>query len=298
MVSVRVPATIANWGPAFDALGVAVTVYNTVQAQASPSPSVYVGGYGAETLPADSTNLVYRAAAAVAQRTGQRANFSVRCHNTIPPGRGLGSSAAAIVGGAVAANEVLGRPLGRDDLLDLVWRLEGHPDNVAPALLGGAVLTVVTDDGLRWTRIVPSWDVALVVAVPEFAVATERARAVLPTHVPFADAVANVSRSAWLVAAMLTGRPELLATAMEDRLHQPYRRSLVPGMQEVFTAARRAGAYAAALCGSGPSVLAVAPAAKVDEVGHTLVDAFQTAGHQATYLQVSVDERGATVENQ
>jgi len=198
----------------------------------------------------------------------------------------------------VAANEVLGRPLGRDDLLDLVWRLEGHPDNVAPALLGGAVLTVVTDGGLRWTRIVPSWDVALVVAVPEFAVATERARAVLPTHVPFADAVANVSRSAWLVAAMLTGRPELLATAMEDRLHQPYRRSLVPGMQEAFIAAHRAGAYAAALCGSGPSVLAVTPAAKVDEVGHTMVDAFQTAGHQAAYLQVSVDERGATVENQ
>src|SRR2546428_13747587 len=104
MVNVRVPATIANLGPAFDALGVAVTVYNTVQAQASPSPSVYVGGYGAETLPADSTNLVYRGAAAVAQRTGQRANFSVRCHNPIPPGRGLGSRAAATVGGCAAAN--------------------------------------------------------------------------------------------------------------------------------------------------------------------------------------------------
>ncbi len=96
---------------------------------------------------------------------------------------------------------MLGRPLGREDLLDLVWRLEGHPDNVAPALLGGAVLTVTTDSVLRWTRIVPSWDVALVVAIPEFAVATERARAVLPDRVPFADAVANVSRTAWLVAA-------------------------------------------------------------------------------------------------
>src|SRR5207247_1028190 len=103
-------------------------------------------------------------------------SFSVRCHNAIPLGRGLGSSAAAIVGGAVAANEALARPLGRDELLDLVWRLEGHPDNVAPALLGGAVLTVVTERGLQWSRLVPSWDVDLVVAVPEFAVATERAR--------------------------------------------------------------------------------------------------------------------------
>src|SRR2546426_8952393 len=127
MVSVRVPATIANWGPAFDALGVAVTVYNTVQAQASPSPSVYVGGYGAETLPADSTKLVYRAAAAVAQRAGRQANFSVRCPKRVPPGRGLGSSAAAIVGGAGAANGVLGRPLGRGDLLGLGWRPGGHP---------------------------------------------------------------------------------------------------------------------------------------------------------------------------
>ena len=295
MVSVRVPATIANWGPAFDALGVAVTVYNTVQAQVSASPAVVVEGHGEGTLPEDVTNLVYRAAAAVAQRAGQQTSFSVRCHNAIPLGRGLGSSAAAIVGGAVAANEALARPLGRDELLDLVWRLEGHPDNVAPALLGGAVLTVVTERGLQWSRLVPSWDVDLVVAVPEFAVATERARAVLPASVPFADAVANVGRAAWLVAAMLTGRVELLGMAMEDRLHQPYRRRLVPGMEEAFTAAHRAGAHAAALCGSGPSILAVTPAGRADEVGRGLVDAFRGAGHQATYRRVSVDEQGATV---
>jgi homoserine kinase len=112
--------------------------------------------------------------------------------------------------------------------------------------------------------------------------------------VPFQDAVANVGRAAWLVAAMLTGRPELLATAMEDRLHQPYRRSLVPGMEEALTAATRAGAFAAALCGSGPSVLAVTPLAAADIVGRRMVEAFVAAGHQATYLRVSVDEQGAT----
>jgi homoserine kinase len=295
MVTVRVPATIANLGPAFDALGVAIAVYNTVSAELSSEPLVTVSGSGEDGLPQDATNLVYRAASAIAQRAGRRTAFRVHCRNDIPPGRGLGSSAAAIVGGAVAANEALSRPVNRDELLDLVWHLEGHPDNVAPALLGGVVLTVATDGMLRWTRIVPAWEAALVVAIPEFTVATEQARAVLPQRVPFADAVANVSRTAWLVAAMLTGRPELLATAMEDRLHQPYRRSLVPGMEDAFVAARQAGAYAAALCGSGPSVLAVTPPGKVDDIGEGMVHAFRSVGHRATYRHVTLDAQGATV---
>lgn len=296
MVTVRVPATIANWGPAFDALGVAITVYNTVQLEIAASPVVQIAGHGQGVLPEDPTNLIYRAAAGVAQRAGRSAAFAIRCRNGIPLGRGLGSSAAAIVGGAVAANAALGAPLSREALLDAAWRLEGHPDNVAPALVGGAVLTDAAGETLRWTRIVPSWDAALVVAVPEFAVATGRARAVLPGQVPFADAAANVSRTAWLVMAMVAGRPELLSTGMDDRLHQPYRRGLVPGMEDVFAAARGAGAYGAALCGSGPSVLAVSPSAKADAVGRRMVEAFGAAGHPATSLRVNVDERGATVE--
>lgn len=295
MVTVRVPATIANLGPAFDALGVAVGLYNTVSVELSSEPSVTVSGYGEDGLPRDATNLVYQAATAVAQRAGRRASFRVQCRNDIPPGRGLGSSAAAIVGGAMAANEALGRPVTRDDLLDLVWHMEGHPDNVAASLLGGVVLTVATNGTLRWTQIIPAWKAALVVAIPEFSVATAQARAVLPQRVPLADAVANVSRTAWLVTAMLTGRPELLATAMEDRLHQPYRRELVPGMEDAFAAARQAGAYAAALCGSGPSVLAVTPPGKIDDIGQQMVHAFQVAGHQATYRHVTLDAQGATV---
>jgi homoserine kinase len=295
MVTIRVPATIANLGPAFDALGVAVTVYNTVQVTPAASPRVQVQGYGQGSLPEDSSNLVYRAAAAVATRAGRSGAFALSCNNGIPPGRGLGSSAAAIVGGAVAANEVLGRRLSREDLLDLAWRMEGHPDNVAPALLGGAILADVGDGAVRWTRITPAWEAALVVAVPEFSVATERARAVLPDRVPLADAVANIGHTAWLVTAMLTGRLDLLATAMEDRLHQPYRRSLVPGMDEVIAAARAAGAYGAALCGSGPSVLAVAPPTQAGRVGLRMVEAFAERGHAATYMPVSIDVHGAAL---
>ncbi len=295
MVTVRVPATIANLGPAFDTAGVAVTVYNTVHLTLAASARVEVQGYGQGSMPEDSSNLVYRAAAKVAARAGRSSAFALQCHNDIPPGRGLGSSAAAVVGGAVAANEALGRPLSQEDLLDLTWRMEGHADNAAPALLGGVVLADVSDGVVRWTRIMPTWDVALVVAVPEFSVATDRARAALPDRVPLADAVTNISHTAWLVTAMLTGRADLLTTAMDDRLHQPYRRSLVPGMEEAFAAARAAGAYGAALCGSGPSVLAVVPPAKAARVGQSMVDAFAGHGHAASYIRVNIDEQGATL---
>jgi homoserine kinase len=293
-VTVRVPATIANMGPAFDVLGMAVTLHNVVRARLAGEPTVEVAGEGAGVVPADATNLVYRAAAAVAAAAGRGAMFALRCDNAIPLGRGLGSSAAAIVGGAVAANELLGRPLDRAALLDLAWRMEGHPDNVAAALLGGAVLADGADGRLRWTRFVPAWDAALVVGVPDYSLATERARAVLPEVVPLADAVYNVSRTAWLVAALLAGRPEWLAVAMEDRLHQPYRAPLAPGAAEARAAARAAGAYGAAVCGSGPAVLAVTPPGLADAVGRAMVRAFEDCGHRATYRQVAVDTAGAT----
>ncbi len=294
MVRVRVPATIANFGPAFDALGVAVSIYNTVEMDVAPRPRVEVLGEGTEWIPADPSNLTYRAAETVAQRIGERVAFRIRCHNQIPLVRGLGSSAAAIVGGLVAANESLGTRLSPDDLLDLAWRLEGHPDNVAAALAGGVVLTCIARGRVAWTQIMPVWAATLVVAVPEFTVPTDQARAVLPEGVPLRDAVANTSRCARLIAAMLTGRVELLPLAMEDTLHQPYRRALVPGMDGVFAAAREAGAYGAALCGSGPSIVAVAPPEAAAGVGTRMVAAFEASGSRAKYVRVEVDRTGAT----
>lgn len=297
MVVVRVPATVANLGPAFDAMGMAVTLYSEVVLAIGAESAVTISGEGKGQLPDDASNLVYRAAAAAAQRAGQPAAFSIRCTNTIPIGRGLGSSAAAIVAGAVAANAALGNPLEPDEMLDLAWRMEGHPDNVAAALFGGVVLTDVASGRVAWTRILPAWNAAVVVAVPDFAVPTGQARAVLPERVPYGDAVANISRTAWLITALLTGRAELLATAMEDRLHQPYRRALVPGMGQVFDAARTAGAWGAALCGSGPSVVGIAPPDQADAVGSQMVAAFSSAGHHARYLRLQVDTEGAKVLN-
>jgi len=297
MIHVKVPATVANFGPAFDALAVAVTLHNHVSLERDATARVEIDGEGRDQLPHNGTNLVHRAAVEAARRIGRDdERFFVRCVNRIPIGRGLGSSAAAIVGGAVAANELFGGRLNPADLLDLAWRMEGHPDNVAAALFGGGVLTCATDGRVAWTRIDPSWTVALVIAVPEFAVPTVAARAALPERVLLSDAAANLGRTGWLVTAMLTGRTHLLSTAMEDSLHQPYRRALVPGLDEVFAAAKGAGAYSAALCGSGPSIVAVAPPEAAASVGQKMVEAFARSGSASQYLLLDIDKHGAVVE--
>jgi homoserine kinase len=295
VVTVRVPATIANLGPAFDALGIAVSLYNTVELALSSEARVEVHGEGEGRLPDDTHNLVYRAASIVAAECGRPATFQIRCRNDIPLARGLGSSAAAIVGGLVAANVAFDRPLDGGVLLRLAVSMEGHPDNVAPALLGGAVVCGLSAGDVVTARLIPAWAAAFVIAVPSFSVSTEDARRRLPLSVPFSDAAGNVARTAALVASLLTGRTDLLGHAMGDALHQPYRSPLVPGMDAVFRAAHRAGAYGAALAGSGPSIVALAPPDRADAVGEAMIQGFRDSGASARTLTLRVDEAGAAV---
>ncbi|HEU5298328.1 MAG TPA: homoserine kinase [bacterium] len=292
-VRVRVPATTANLGPAFDVLGLALGLYNEIEAEPAERTEVAVAGEGEGTLAADEANLVARAAGRAAQAAGRSGAFRIRCRNRIPMARGLGSSAAAIVGGLAAADAALELCLGRDALLDLAWKMEGHPDNVAAALLGGAVLVDTSGGRVVWTRIIPRWEAAVVAAVPDFAVSTEEARAALPDRVPLRDAVANLGRTARLVAAMTTGDTALLAGALADGLHQPYRARLVPGMEDVISAAQEAGAYGAALSGSGPAIVALAPPDRTDAVGRAMVAAFGRSGHRAEAMTLRVDATGA-----
>ncbi len=297
MITVRVPATTANLGPGFDAVGLALRFYNTVTLAASERPEIEIRGEGERTLPRDPSHLAYRAALAVVERAGAGARsprpraFRLVQHNRIPLARGLGSSAAAIVGGAAAANALLGGPLGPQPLLDLATEMEGHPDNVAPALLGGAVVCARTPSGVRWIRLVPP-RLRVVVAVPDFTVSTAEARRLLPQHVPFADAVFNVTRTALLVAALTAGRTDLLGEATQDRLHQPYRERLIPGLGQVFEAARRAGASGVALSGSGPSVVAFGDA---PGIGAAMVDAFRAAGAGCRTVDAELDTEGTVV---
>jgi len=294
-IEVAVPATIANLGPGFDALGMAVDLYDRFRVTVADRAAVSFTGESAAELNRICLPLVLRAAEAVARRAGRDAAFAIEVHLTIPVARGLGSSAASIVGGLVAANHLLGNPLDRSTLLEMAAELEGHPDNVAAALLGGVVVVTPDGGGVRAGRFLPRLDLEIVLAVPDLVIATEEARALLPRTVSLSDAVFNLSRAALLVTALLTGDAALLPAALDDRLHQPHRAKLLPGFAEVVTAAGEAGAYGAVLAGSGSTVAAFTPPGRAERVGEAMRQAFARHSVAAEVRTVHVDTHGATV---
>lgn len=257
MVKVRVPATSANLGPGFDTMGVALNMYNTVEMDFCDTLKITVSGEGASQISTEADNIVFEAASRVFALAGRPCEgLRIHLENEIPVARGLGSSAAAVVGGVVAANALLDFPLGEQQLAELVTNIEGHPDNVLPALLGGVVVACWAADRLLYHKMHLPDNIQTVVAIPEFILPTKQARAALPKMVPHKDAVFNVGKSAMLVAALISGKTELLSGAMEDRLHQPYRSSLIPGMDRVIENAKLAGALGVVLSGAGPTILA------------------------------------------
>jgi homoserine kinase len=291
-VRVRVPASSANLGPGFDALGLALALYNEVSLEGADGVRVSVEGEGAGRLDTGPGNVVVRGARMAFEAAGRPfRGVAVHCVNRIPLSRGLGSSAAAWVGGLVGANAVLGDPLDRLELLALAARAEGHPDNVAAAILGGLTVSCADGDGVAAVALPVPADLGWVVLVPEVESATREARAVLPDAVPRADAVFNVQRVSLLLAA-LGGRPDLLGRAMQDRLHQPYRLRLFPWMDKVMAAARDAGALGCVLSGAGPSLLAVVRGTPAP-VAEALERALRTAGLAGRALALEVDAAGA-----
>jgi homoserine kinase len=294
-VTVKVPATTANCGPGFDAVGIACTLYNELELTLTHSGTTRIKniGEGSGLLPANETNITYQAIQSVFNKAGYTCpGLSLTMTNAIPLARGLGSSAAAIVAGLVAANEILDSPLTTAELLDMATAIEGHPDNVAPALFGGIAISAMNNAKVETLRLLPPRPLSLVVAVPEFALATKIARQVLPKQVSLADAAFNVSRTALMVGALATGNYAFLSSGLEDKLHQPYRQSLIPGMADVLSAAKTAGAFGAALSGAGPCLIAFTET-RADAIGRAMVAAF--AGHQvkATYLVLAIDVAGA-----
>lgn len=288
-VRVRVPATSANLGPGFDALGLALGRYDELAGEVTGDGlRIEVTGEGAGAVALDETHLVVRAMrAGFAALDVAPAGLALRCRNRIPHGRGLGSSAAAIVGGLVLARALVTdgeRRLPADELLALASELEGHPDNVAPCLLGGLTIAWSAEGGARAIR-VPIGPLVPVVFVPPFAASTERARGLLPPAVPHADAARNAGRAALLVAA-LAGRPEVLLDATEDRLHQQYRRPAMPESTALVDRLRAAG-HAAVVSGAGPTVLVLAR----DRLEAEAVDAFVPTGWQVE--RPGVDLAGA-----
>ena len=293
-VTVRVPATTANLGPGFDCLGLALGLWNRLRLEVGPS-KVSVIGEGADVLSRGEDNLVLRAASAVFQEAGlPNPSLRLSCRNAIPLSRGLGSSAAAVVAGLVAANTLCGDPLAGATLLRLATALEGHPDNVAPALLGGCQIVVQDGEHLVTAGVrVPRW-LRAVAFIPEVAMPTQEARAVLPRDVSRRDAVYNVGRVALLVNALATGKAEDLRVATQDALHQPARQRLFPAMESIIQAALQGGALGAFLSGAGSSVVAFTRGREVT-VGYEMAEAARKWGVDGAVRVLRPVSRGCYV---
>lgn len=296
-VKVRVPGTTANCGPGFDAIGIACTIYNDLELILSEEGSLFIeiDGEGKGSIPTDENNIVYQVIQSVFAKVGK--NFQgihIKMHNQIPLSRGLGSSAAAIVAGLFAANEATGSILSKDDLLNMATAIEGHPDNVAPAIFGGITTSVMESEQAHYLRFVPPAKLSMIVAIPDFNLSTHAARQVLPQTVPFKDAVFNISRTALVIGALCKGEFQHLRYALADKIHQPYREHLIPGMGQVFDAALGKGALGVALSGAGPCLIAFAQD-HLDEIGLGMVEAFAKHEIASTYLSLDIDTEGAKV---
>lgn len=297
-VNIKVPATSANLGAGFDTFGMAFAMYNTVGLRRIPGRAIRLENVGAHTRGMESVkeNLTVRAARKVFDAAGVPfGGLEFKMYNVIPVSRGLGSSSAAIIGGMVAANRLLDDPLTKEDLLEMAVELEGHSDNVAPALFGGFVSSCQRDGKTVALKLTPPENLAAVVAIPDFYLSTSKARKILPADVRREDAVHNIQCAAMMVGAMATGDLELFAAAFDDRLHQDYRYKLIKGAKRVLRSARGAGAIAAGLSGAGPTLIAFCDVndGRADRIKHAMQRAWGTVGVNARALVLEQDNTGA-----
>jgi homoserine kinase len=297
---VAVPATTGNLGAGFDCLGAALSLYNKFEfclaSDASEELQIMASGLYGKEVSTDSTNLIYTSLVKFYKHIDRPVpKLSLNIETNIPMARGLGSSATAIVGGIVGGNLLAGSPCSQKELLDLAIAIEGHPDNVAPAMLGGCQLSASRWDN-AWEICPIDWhaDIAIAVAIPDFELSTAQARAVLPQTVPMADAIFNASHLALLTQALNKGNAQWLQTALQDRLHQPYRQSLIKGIKDVEKAAIAAGAYGMVISGAGPTLLSLGHITKIESIGNAMVRAWQAVNVSATKKCLSIAISGTT----
>ena len=283
-VAVDVPATTANLGPGFDCLGAALDLGNRFELRVIEGSGEHfdlvIEGPEGSHLRGGADNLVYRSAQRVWREAGQEpVALEARVRLAVPPARGLGSSATAIVAGLIGANALIGEPLSREKLLELAIDIEGHPDNVVPSLVGGLCLTARAASH-RWRVVRCEWDprVRAVVAIPAIRLATSEARRAMPRSIPIPDAVINLGALTLLLQGLRSGNGDLIADGMHDRIHEPYRWGLIQGGRAVREAALAAGAWGCVISGAGPSLLALAPAEHCQAVSSAMVSTWAEEG--------------------
>lgn len=309
-VSVKVPATSANLGPGFDCLGLALPIYNTITIEETvlPGTGIEINLMSEEeevidelifdNIPRDENNIVYKAVEMLYNSIGQEpSELKINIQSQIPITRGLGSSAAVIVGGLLAANKLLGSPADETALLSIATEVEGHPDNVAPAILGGFVLSSQEDDGsiiyrkLNWPK---EWDIT--VCIPDFELSTNIARSVIPEQIPIQDAVYNAKHLAMLIQAVNTKDEKLMKSALHDKLHQPYRAKLVPGMKEIMEAFKHEdGVLGCVLSGAGPTMLVISHKYDLDKIKSTVKEVWEGQSIKSEIKTLKIEEQGAII---
>lgn len=256
MIRIQVPATSANLGSGFDSLGIALTMYNQVYMEVCDQ--IDITSSDGVDVPTDESNLIYWSAKHLYEECGKKLpGLKIIQENNIPMTRGLGSSSACIVAGLLGANRFLGAPLNTQDLINLAAKMEGHPDNTTPALMGGLV-TSAMDGGRIYSVSVPvAHNIRFGVFIPPFELKTEVARGVLPAQYSREDAVYNLSRSALMTSSLFSGILQNLRVAVQDKLHQPYRKSFIPGLDAVFRLSYELGSYGTYISGAGPTIISI-----------------------------------------
>ena len=309
-VSVKVPGTIANLGPGFDSFGLALPLYNiiTVEETVMPGSGVEINVINEKNndesnladIPTDKTNIVYKAIELLYNFVGQTPNeLKITIKTQIPISRGLGSSSSVIVGGLIAANELLGKPADEKVLLSLATEIEGHPDNITPAIVGGVTVASWEEDGSVIYRKLPwpdEWK--LMVCVPDYELNTEISRSVLPREIPLKDAIFNLKRTALFVESIYSKDEELLKIALKDKLHQPYREKLVPGLSEIINNLKHTnGVIGTVLCGAGPSILVIYNGIGVSEIKETVVNSWNYYNVKSNFFNLPIEKQGAYIIN-
>lgn len=308
-VSVKVPATTANMGPGFDCMGMALPIYNTITIEETVLPGTgieinvladndIIDRLSLDHIPSDENSIVYKAVELLYNSIGQTpSELKINIHSNIPVARGLGSSSSVIVGALIAANELLGRPADEVALLSIACEIEGHPDNITPAIVGGLVISSQEDDGsvvyrkLDWPQ---EW--AVTVCVPDFELSTDIARSVLPAEVPMKDAIFNAKRLAMFVEAIHTKDSELMKLALQDRLHQPYRMKLVPGLDKIIDNLKHFdNVLGCVLSGAGSSILIISEKNNLDKIKEVVRDTWANQNIKCNIRTLSVENTGAQI---
>ena len=297
-VTISVPATTANLGVGFDCLGAALSMANEFQfavVDTNTKLKIVVSGEEAQKVGTGEGNLVYHSFLKLYQRIEKTPpNLEITINLGVPLSRGLGSSATAIIGGLMGANSLAGNPLTKTEIMHMAIAIEGHPDNVVPALLGSCLLSVEEE---KWQISSIPWhqDIVPVVAIPNFELSTNKARSVLPTEYSRSDAIFNISRMGLLVRGLDTNNGEWLKTALADKLHQPYRQQLIPGYLEVRLSAIDAGAYGVVISGAGPTLLALTNPNNVTGVVASMTQTWKNMGIDAVVRSLTLDRLGAKI---